>query len=592
MNSRYPLGLVALLLASSSASAQGTQFRWLNRCSNTYSPGGGLHTTNTFLPVTSNPFAYENVIPFDWDNDNDVDILTVGSVVGLLQNETSRASSQDPSLFNVFSDASGQVYPGMSLSAQTDAAVADFDQDGDLDVAIASRNGVNSGNLLILSNKQSASGPRTLVDAFTTNWLYGATGPINSILAEDFNGDGVPDLVVAGGSGLSSGIKVMTTQNFDPASDPSPPYTTVMTDVANPVTGWTPLEVHDLAAGDLDGDGDMDIAFAASDLSGNPAPTIGLNDGEGRFTIIAVARIPNRSANGQPTCVALGDTTGNGYLDMVLGHAASFNSTTSAWEDGQLEIYMNAGTATLRPLGAFGAQQHYTDVVVGDLDEDGVSEIIASGKQRYQNSTLLYARTRSYSRPAGSFGFIEDTFARFEDDGGAVSGPPLNFVAGSVALADLDLDLDLDVIVGHGVPALSGHPVLPGIFANHLWQLDAPRHQSVNQQTQNWELVYELFCESGIGAPIPPTASNAATIAVSFAAPTHVFPSSPAGTLTAGGSWIFSSTLYFGQHETVHMNLGPQNPALVGTTLYSQALTFSYNRNEVRVGSVLETTIL
>src|SRR5262245_22042125 len=70
---------------------------------------------------------------------------------------------------------------------------------------------------------------------------------------------------------------------------------------------------RDVARGDVDGDGDLDL------VSGNWGQSrLYLNDGSGIFTDATAGRMPIR--NDRTTCVAFGDVDGDGDLDLVLGN--------------------------------------------------------------------------------------------------------------------------------------------------------------------------------------------------------------------------------------------------------------------------------
>jgi hypothetical protein len=129
-------------------------------------------------------------------------------------------------------------------------AVADFNGDGKLDVAIETyESSTDQSQITVLFGK----GDGTF--SAPVNYLT-ATGEYASVLAADFNGDGKPDLVVsivALGSTLEQ--EVASLLNNGNGTFGSPTYTQV---------GGDPTVI---AVGDFTGNGNQDIAVAASGVS-------------------------------------------------------------------------------------------------------------------------------------------------------------------------------------------------------------------------------------------------------------------------------------------------------------------------------------
>ena len=166
-------------------------------------------------------------------------------------------------------------------------AVADFDQDGDTDVAGASA----TGAIVVLENTG---------DFFTTEtptrYDYDSSGPgkfgTDALRARDVNGDGDPDLVLASGDGVlvyQGGEGVF----FELYSDGLP---------------GTRFPASSLALGDLDGDGRDDlvaschifscVTILTQDANGDLLPALSVEVPSGRF-------------------VGVGDLDGDGFQDIV-----------------------------------------------------------------------------------------------------------------------------------------------------------------------------------------------------------------------------------------------------------------------------------
>lgn len=119
----------------------------------------------------------------------------------------------------------------------------------------------------------------------------------------------------------------------------------------------------DLALGDLDGDGDVDVVGAV-----HGGYTVGLNDGTGRFTVTRTRTSP---APGWLT--TLGDVDGDGHLDLV------YVAAPPTGDPAQIEVRRGDGAgrfATTRQVLPAGHAPR--DLAVGDLDGDGALDVVAA----------------------------------------------------------------------------------------------------------------------------------------------------------------------------------------------------------------------
>jgi hypothetical protein len=137
-------------------------------------------------------------------------------------------------------------------------------------------------------------------------------------------------------------------------------------------------------AGDLDGDGDVDVVVA-NDLAEN---WVYLNDGTGRFAPawpVGPEIEPTRSAQ-------LYDLDRDGDLDLLITNRGASNG-----------LFLNYGNGRFGPKREFGEPQGSTiAVAVGDVDGDGDPDLVLANRDGQANQVLLndgrlgFARNRSY----------------------------------------------------------------------------------------------------------------------------------------------------------------------------------------------------
>jgi|GEM_PF-4737295 len=157
--------------------------------------------------------------------------------------------------------------------------------------------------------------------------------------------------------------------------------------------------------GDVDSDGDLDAVTVSSD-----AIHVWLNDGHGLFD-----ESPQQIAPGG-TDAALGDLDGDDDLDV-------FVATSDA-----NRVFLNDGTGTFLDSGQRLGSRDTLSLDLGDLDGDRDLDAFVANAKGHADTVWL-----------------NDGLAGFEDSGARIAA---NADSGSVALADLDRDGNLDAIVG------------------------------------------------------------------------------------------------------------------------------------------------
>jgi N-acetylneuraminic acid mutarotase len=170
------------------------------------------------------------------------------------------------------------------------------------------------------------------------------------IAVGDFNGDGIPDLVVAnyGNNASISNTLTVLLGNGDGTF-------TVL--AASPKTGNGPVAI---AVGDFNGDGILDLAVACIDGS----ITILLGNGDGTFTP-APSLKAGGSINGPAGSIAAADFNGDGKMDLAV----------TDYNDNTVSIFLGNGDGTFTTAVSLATGSEPMGIVAGDFNGDGIPDL-------------------------------------------------------------------------------------------------------------------------------------------------------------------------------------------------------------------------
>ncbi|MGA7574792.1 MAG: VCBS repeat-containing protein [Terriglobales bacterium] len=258
--------------------------------------------------------------------------------------------------------------------------IADFNGDGWPDVALAGKDPV----VYILLNDGTGS--------LRLAGTYPISGVGYELVATDLNNAGTPDLCIAMTS--TSRVAVLL-GNGDGTFSAAPDFDTTLP------------SIYGIASADVDGDGYRDLVVTSPDAG---AIAFAYGNGDGTFIVPStyVATALPTQLNPAPGEVALTDMNGDGNLDIVYANAG-FSS---------VGVFLGDGTGNFYGPSEFPAGGGSVAVAIADVNKDGWPDVVTADAN-FSGVSVLYNTTGS--QPASDFSITANPQAMQVAPGGTAT---------------------------------------------------------------------------------------------------------------------------------------------------------------------------
>ena len=331
-------------------------------------------------PVPGSPFAAgpqpNDIAIADFNSDGHLDLAIANHSV--------------PQFTLLLGDGKGSFHPapGSPFTITTKPhshgiAAADFNGDGNIDVAIESW--ADDKVTVILGNGKGG---------FATPGTQYAVGrhPYERLRAADVDGDGRPDIVTGNFEGANVSV-LLSEVGKNPAAAAGPersegsdvhPAAAAADSDFHPAPGSPypcPADPFGLVLADVNGDGKIDVILAhysghASDPSADAVSVLLNQSGKASFHLSPATRY---DAGHLPVAVAVGDINGDKHPDIAVADLGG----------GGVTVLLGDGHGAFRSAGFWATGKGLAGIAVGDLNGDGKADVVTADTEANQITILL-----------------------------------------------------------------------------------------------------------------------------------------------------------------------------------------------------------
>jgi len=253
---------------------------------------------------------------------------------------------------------------------------ADFDSDGDIDLAITNSNYPNPGQIAVLLNNGNG--------IFSAPSFYTVMQDPMSVFASDLDADGDIDLAVAHNQPGTSYLVIL--KNNGNAT-------------FNQFASYAPAILGiDVSGGDFDADGDVDLVMTDGWGSGNNVHVM-LNNGNGSFS-----GPYTYSAGASANCVMVRDVENDGDLDIIVANGSNNN----------ISVLLNRGNGTFPELTNYPVGNTPDGIYGNDFNDDGYIDIATANYSSGNVTVILNNGDGTFSNPLS---YPTGSYTRFINGG-------------------------------------------------------------------------------------------------------------------------------------------------------------------------------
>ncbi|MGB0953617.1 MAG: FG-GAP repeat domain-containing protein [Planctomycetota bacterium] len=385
----------------------------------------------------SNLIESGEMVAVDYDRDGDRDLVLTGTT-GLRFYTNQNGTLVDETATRIVAADNGVAFA---------VHAADFNLDGHQDLMVSGR--LDPNDVPMASSIFHNDGTGSFSNAIGSTVLPMALEAHSVTAIGDIDGDGDLDILITDGGYHSGGVTPQTISLIrDQGGLQGGIQGAYLEDAVFAVGTFN--QITNAAAGidlgDVDNDGDLDIAVARANAEQNQ---LLLNDGVGGFTD-ATLQLPvffDRSSDAE-----FADLDGDGYLDLIF-----MNSHVSTAPADSGDVLYNRGA--VQPGFFEDGGTRFPDTfdedlqirlfsLTADIEGDGDLDIVMMPHEFFGSTSPFVGQPCLFLNQGGAQGGTEGVFIKDINFFHAGANPLDTFVSSGGALFDLDQDGDLEFYVG------------------------------------------------------------------------------------------------------------------------------------------------